>query len=286
MAALDGRAWRDGLAFRSHGQRIGVRVDAPGLVARIRETLPPGARPMATSRVQRLYSVIARRPHGGGRGGYEVWAQADRIAHTPALGHALRSLENDIELFVAERSRNRVFVHAGVVAWQERAIVIPGRSHSGKSRLVAALLAAGAAYYSDEYAPIDARGRVDPYPVPLRLRRCRGEGSRPAAPRPGASALPALPVGLIVVTEYVRGSRWHHRTLTPGRATLEVLEHAVAARRYPRRVMGHLAVLTARARTIRGRRGPAREAARRILALASRPPSLPALPIPKEGLTR
>ena len=40
-------------------------------------------------------------------------------------------------------------LHAAAVAWQGRAIVIPGHSHAGKSTLTAALLRAGAGYLSD-----------------------------------------------------------------------------------------------------------------------------------------
>ena len=66
-------------------------------------------------------------------------------------------------MHLAERARNRIFIHAGVVGWQGRAIVIPGRSFSGKSTLVAALLQAGATYYSDEFAVLDGRGYVHPF---------------------------------------------------------------------------------------------------------------------------
>src|ERR671929_229610 len=60
--------------------------------------------------------------------------------------------------------------HAGVVGWQGRAILIPGRSFSGKSTLVAALVRAGATYYSDEFAVLDERGRVHPFPKKLSMR--------------------------------------------------------------------------------------------------------------------
>jgi len=57
-----------------------------------------------------------------------------------------------------------------VVAWEGKGIVIPGRSFSGKSTLVAELLRAGATYYSDEYAVFDKHGRVHPFPKDLEMR--------------------------------------------------------------------------------------------------------------------
>ena len=53
--------------------------------------------------------------------------------------------------------------HAGVVGWRGRAIVIPGRSHAGKSTLVAELVRRGAVYYCDEFAVLHETGRVHPY---------------------------------------------------------------------------------------------------------------------------
>ena len=269
---LDGVEWKGGFAFASQGRRIGVRVSAAGHADRIRELLPPGSRPLTSPDVRRLYSLVAARPtrRKGPRACHLVYAQSDRIARTSDLERALLLLESDLQLYVAEHSRSLVFVHAGVVGWRGRAIVIPGRSYSGKSTLVAALVKAGARYYSDEFAPIDARGRVHPYLVPLRLRQGAGEAPKRVVLTAPGSALRPIPVGLIVATRYERGARWRHRTVTPGRAALEVLKHVVPARRTPGRVMERLAKLTSRAPLVKGRRGRAAEAARRILELADR----------------
>lgn len=61
-------------------------------------------------------------------------------------------------------------IHSGAVLWGDRAILLPGSTHSGKSSLVAELARRGATYYSDEFALIDPEGCVHPYPRPLLLR--------------------------------------------------------------------------------------------------------------------
>lgn len=61
-------------------------------------------------------------------------------------------------------------IHAGAVALGDRALLVPGMSRAGKSTLVAALIANGATYLSDEYALLDAEGRIHPYARPLLLR--------------------------------------------------------------------------------------------------------------------
>lgn len=50
------------------------------------------------------------------------------------------------------------FVHSGVVEFDRRAIVFPGKSRYGKSTMVAALVEAGCRYLSDEYAVISPEG--------------------------------------------------------------------------------------------------------------------------------
>ena len=163
-------------------------------------------------------------------------------------------------------SPRRIFVHAGVVAWKGRAIVIPGSSHSGKTSLVAALLAAGATYYSDEYAVLDERGRVHPYPRPLRIRDADDLGRRVTAAEMGArSGRGSLPVGLVASTRYDAGARWRPRRLSHGETTLELLSHTVPARFRPRQALRFLDAAARRASALKGRRGEATEMASSLL---------------------
>ena len=95
-------------------------------------------------------------------------------------------------------------VHGGVVAHEGRAILLPGPTHAGKSTLVAELVRRGAPYFSDEYALIDADGRVHPYPRPLLLRDGSGyDQPRLATELGGTVAHEPLPAGLIVGVRYV-----------------------------------------------------------------------------------
>lgn len=233
------------------------------------ERLPPGWRPSRSASVERLYSVVVG---GAGRPGLArfnlLYEDHLRVARTRSLEEALETLESRLRFYVAEHARRRVFVHAGVVGWRGRAVVLPGRSMAGKSSLVAELVRAGAAYYSDEFAVLDARGRVHPFAKPISLR-AEGETRQHhfAVEELGGSAgKRALPVGLVVVTEYRPGARFRPRRLTRGRGALALLEHVVAARREPARALDALRSVVAGAPVLRGARGEAREAARQILA--------------------
>jgi hypothetical protein len=145
--------------------------------------------------------------------------------------------------------------------------VIPGRSHSGKSRLVAALVRAGATYYSDEYAVLDAKGRVHPYPKPLSIRQ---EGDAPSQlvtveELGGRTGTAPLPVGLVLATTYRAGVKWRPRLLSPGAGMLALLENTVSAQRRPKSVLRTLRAVTQRAAVLNGARGEADDAAGRML---------------------
>ena len=229
--------------------------------------LPPGWTPARTRRVERLYSLIVGGPTGarGIRRLHLVYVDEVRLARSLELDDVLHAFESDLALYVAEHARGRLFLHAGVVGWGDRAIVIPGASMSGKSRLVAALLEAGATYYSDEYAVLDGRGRVHAYPRALSLRD--GASPPPAASTRRRARLAPLPVGLVVVTRYRAGARWRPRALSPGRAGIEMLTHAVAARRRPAAALRVLARALSSARAWKGTRGEAADVVGAVAAV-------------------
>jgi hypothetical protein len=259
------------MSFRSHGLRIGLRADSPELLEEAREYFPPGWKPSRAAVVDRLYSLRgARSPRPGVRTYNLLYSGAARIVRSMEREALFDGLERDLQLYVAERARDRIFLHAGVVGWNGRAILVPGRSYTGKTTLVRELLAAGAEYYSDEYAVLDAEGRVYPYARPLSLRG--GSGGRPArvpaeslGGRVGAAP---LPVGLVVVCSYRAGARWRPRQLSPGQAALALLENTVPARRCPEKALSLLAAIAREAPVLKGTRGEAAETARSLLARA------------------
>ena len=104
--------------------------------------------------------------------------------------------------------RMKVFraVHAGAVLIGERALVLPGSTHAGKSSLVAELLRRGASCFSDEYALIDKEGCIHSYPRPLLLRNGRPLQSLVLPEELNASfATHPAPIGWILALDYVPG---------------------------------------------------------------------------------
>jgi len=189
------------------------------------------------------------------------------LSRTQELPQLLATLEQHAELLTAFRAKDYLFVHAGVVGWGGRAILIPGRSMSGKTTLVRALLDAGAEYYSDEFAVLDAEGRVHPYPVPLSIREGNnGVGCKTPLEtldiQPGSEP---LPVALVVLTKYKPYARWRPETLTPSQAMLALMDNTVAARREPTFTMPILKQVAMGAKTIASKRGAAKRIVPAIL---------------------
>ncbi|MGH9818724.1 MAG: hypothetical protein ACRD43_01040, partial [Pyrinomonadaceae bacterium] len=110
---------------------------------------------------------------------------------------------SNLRLTIAEHAPRFVFVHAGVVAWKGKAIIIPGTSHSGKTTLAYELAKLGALYYSDEYAVIDERGRVHPFAKPLSMRAKNGDSrqtDRTVESIGGRAGTKPVSIGLVVLT--------------------------------------------------------------------------------------
>ena len=269
MEKIDRLGWADGFAFRALGVKVGVRATRADVLEELRGPLPPDSAPLATPEVDLLYSLVVGGP--GSRPGVKrmhvLYADETRQARAEHLPDILRVFEMDLSLKLGAMARGRLVLHAGVVEHGGRALVLPGHSMSGKSTLVTALVKAGATLYSDEYAVIDAHGRVHPYRRPISLRE--GPDLRPVPYRPeafgGRWGRRPVPVGLVALTAYRAGARFTLRPLTAGRATVEVFAHALAGVFRPERTFARLAPQVAGWRVEMGVRGEADDAARRLL---------------------
>jgi serine kinase of HPr protein (carbohydrate metabolism regulator) len=270
MRKLDRLVWAAGMVFTAYGVRVGVRVSDAAALARVAERLPPGWKPSTSPAVSKLYSLVTGGGEVKGRvRRFRLLYSGARLAGRTLDEEAIYGmLESDLQLYVAERAPRRVFVHAGVVGWKGRAILLPGRSLSGKTTLVAELVRAGAEYYSDEYAVLDAEGRVHPYARPLAVREGEGlaQTRRAVEEFGGRAGKKALPVGLVVVSRYERGGLWRPRRLSPGEGVLEMLANTVSARRAPARALAALSEVAARTVILAGARGEASQAAASILS--------------------
>ncbi len=227
--------WRERLAFVSHGVKTTLQVTEPAVLLPIKLRLPPGWREAKDSNGQPEYSLVVGNeiaPVGLDRL-HLLFRGVLLISAAYKLEPVLGALESELDRRVAALAApERIFIRAGVVGWRGRAVVVCGGPQSGTSTLVAALLRAGASYYSDQYAVLDCQGHVHPYPRALWL--CTGAQVNPVRYRPeelGArSGTQALEIGTVVFSSYRPGARSRLAALTPAAASPEVMSNAVSDR--------------------------------------------------------
>lgn len=265
MTGLDRLGWTAGAAFDCYGVRIGLRATDGVVWPSLADRVPPGARPVPDEEVDRLYSLVAGGAVAGSaiRRFHVAYDGHVRVARALELDAALDELEASVRHAVAAESAAWLFVHAGVVGWRGRAIVVPAPSRSGKTRLIEALVRAGATYYSDEYAVLDGDGTVHPFAKPLSIRASSDGPRRRYLPSTVGHA--PLRAGVIVATSYEEGAAWRPEPMTPGDAVMTLLANTVRARLAPEVALPVLGRAVRGATAVRGVRGSAEQAAIEIL---------------------
>ncbi len=247
--------------LKAYGRSIGIGGPDP-VLERARERLPPTYR-LTAAPPERTWTVDHRR-----RNGWAVRVDDLGLSEHEDEPAATEALLSDLELWVAEHARRAVFIHAGCVVAGERAIVVPGYSLSGKTTLTAALVRAGAAYYSDEFAVLDHRGNVRPYPRPLSMRvRANITERIPAAELGGRVGRGPAPVGLIAALEYDADAGFAVEREMGSRAALQLVPHAIPALSRPRATLLAIQRASSTAIAVRGKRGDADDAASALLDL-------------------
>jgi hypothetical protein len=251
------------VAVEAFGVTVAVTAD-PQHFAAVRDFLPPRARPASHPPERGRFALVKDTDDAL----LHVMCDDQPIAGPVDLRLALGILDAELRMHIALHAPDHVFVHAGVVGVGERAIVLPGRSFAGKTTLVAALVQAGAEYWSDEYAVLDADGLVHPYPKPLsvRINDTRATEERPVESLGGRAGDRPLPVALIAFTSYRPGAAWGLRPCTTGAGAIKLLEHSVAARARPEQVLAAVRRATSDAVILEGDRGDADEAASTLLS--------------------
>ena len=170
---------------------------------------------------------------------------------------------------VIQRQSALYAVHAGVVEWKGRALILPGRSHSGKSTLVAELLRQGATYFSDEYALIDSEGMAHPYPRPLLVRRGSPQQFPLLAEECNSKTGDATArVGWIVAVVYDPAGGWKMISLPQSMALVLLLENTPHVLAESPAILAAFERAVAGAHCYSGTRVEAEEAATQILRLA------------------
>jgi hypothetical protein len=269
MEKIDRLGWAAGVAFDAYGLKLGVRVNHESALDRALAALPYGWRHMSSPYVDNVFSVIHARnaPEARIKRYNVVYSGGSQIVKTLDEEKAFRELQESVEAWVTALASRKIFVHAGVVTYRGKALLLPGRTHTGKTTLVMELVKAGATYFSDEFAVLDDEGRVHPYPRPLSIRSNGGPALDEVRVESigGRVGKRSVPVGLVVMTYYKEGSRWNPHPISAGKGALELLNNTIPAQVSPEAVMNKLQQVVLRAPVWKGVRGEAAATAHLIL---------------------
>ncbi len=248
MCRLEAFMGNGSFGIRVFGLRIRIRPGSFIGRDRILQHLPPGWTTDSADCPDRCYEFSVGR---GTQARYRLHADGALLYFHSKIEEVLRWFESDLQIYVAEMSKDLVFVHAGVVGWQGRALIVPGRRFTGKTTLLRALLDAGAEFYSDRYAVFDRDGRVYPYVA--------GQT---------AEAEP-LPPGMIVATYYAPGAEWRPRRISEGCALLLLFANTASARSRPDVALATLRRVSSGTLALESARGEAAKTAEVLLAQMS-----------------
>jgi hypothetical protein len=193
-------------------------------------------------------------------GRYCLSKNGEVITEGESKENFFKYFESVIRIWIGEFASSWVFLHAGVVGWKGRGIVLPANSYGGKTTLVTELVRHGAEYYSDDYAVFDEGGLVHSFPRDLAIRGLESEHVQTEVSVEsigGTIGTKPLEVSCVLVTQYKPGAGWLPQILTPGQSILELIPHTLAVRRKTEYVLGVLNKVVSTATVVKGDRGDA-----------------------------
>jgi hypothetical protein len=268
-AEKNGKSLNKYIAIESFGVRLKVCAARRDLLeeieTRISKILPEGFYEKI-SPLRAVHSFSVRRNNSAE---YVLFKGRKKITFGNEREIFLKYLDSQIRLTIAEFAESRVFVHAGVVAWKGKAIILPAKSFRGKTTLVKELTKLGAKYYSDEYAVLDEEGFVHPFPKMLSIR---GLGDKyqqtdySVETFGGTKGVAPLPVGMVLLTEFESGAEWQPQVLSEGLGIIEMLSHTIPIRYNPKFSLKVLNKTVNRAIIVQTKRGEAEEFAVKLLS--------------------
>jgi len=240
------------VAFEAYGLRVAVDASEEVLEL-VRRLLPPDSRPCPPDAVQTRFSITRNQV-----GTYSINRDGEQLINRLELDMALEMLDTKLRIYLGRKSPEAIFIHAGAVAHRGMAIVMPGLSFSGKTSLVAALVRAGARYYSDEFAVIDRDGLVRPYAKALSVRdNGWAQTDHTVESLGGLAGEEPAPLRMIVITRYYPHAQWEPVVRSRGAGAMALLANAVPARERSEEVMEAVKLAADGAAVIESDRGEA-----------------------------
>ena len=223
------------VCFESYGVRVGISSNYPEFLKKIADELddifPTDIAPIDNSNIERRIDITRKED-----GFIEFKIDGEEVSGSESEENVFKFLLSRIRLTVAEHATSRVFVHAGVVVWNGKALVFPGNSFSGKTSLVKAFIDLGASYFSDEYAIFDEKGLVHPYPKTLSIRGIIDDFTQVEHTAEELGAVTETephPVGMFYIGQFEENAAFEPKPLSVGETVLKTVSFTLPIRVAP-----------------------------------------------------
>jgi len=217
-------------SFKSYGVLVQIQANSSEIIAKaetvVRTSLLDNLTLVADANFDHVFE-LPMDEHGT----FFLIQNGETISYTDNEASHYKFFDSILRVAIGEYAVDCVFMHAGVVGWNGRAILLPADSFKGKSTLVTELVRCGAEYYSDEFAIIDGDGMVHPFarninrrtenfvPYELTVEELSGRyGKQP------------IPVGFVLLTEFMPNGAWRPEILTAGNGVLRMIPFTLSIR--------------------------------------------------------
>ena len=260
------RAFGREFNFESYGVRVRIESDSQELLDEARRAVVMGfaGAAMFIENGNDVYDHVFGVVFDGIN--YLLFRNGEQVTYGKSAKIFFKNLNSRLRIEVAEYADSKVFLHAGVVGWNGSAIVIPAKSFQGKSTLTAELVKLGAEYYSDEYAVLDEFGYVHSFPRKISMRYgTTRERDVSVEELGGKHGRGRIPVGMVLLTGYEKGSAWDPQVLSPGNGIIEIIQHTIPIRRNSEFSLRVLDLVARRAIIVKSPRGDAKKFAKFLL---------------------
>lgn len=261
--------WKGFYAFESYGVEIGIRSNDMEVLGRLKNRLPfllpTGLREIEFNSATHIFSINWS---NNKRKKHYFYKNSEEIGQLPFKEEKLDMLESQIRMTVAEFAKDHVFLHAGAVKYKDKAIIIPARSFSGKTTLVAELAKRGLEYYSDEYAVIDKDGFLHPFPKQLSMRGIINDYEQldlDVEEFGGKKGEKPINIGLILVSKFKKRARFQPQLISSGEGIIESIANSVSIRQNPEFVLQVLGIVMNKAKVVKTNRTEAAKFADKFL---------------------
>jgi hypothetical protein len=258
--------------FESYGVKVEIISNEQNIIDQAaqvcRKSLVDNVRDAGNGAVDHYFELPRTRG-----GTYRLIQNQNEISYGRSRKKFFKFFDSIIRVAIGEYAVDRVFLHAGVVGWNGKAIVMPADSFKGKTTLVAELVRNGATYYSDEFAVFDKDAIVHPFPRPLSMRTDDGR-FRPyeltVEDLGGTYGEEPIPVGMVLLTGYQSGQKWRPKILSPGNGVLEMIPYTLPIRYRPDFSISVLNNIASRAIIASGLRGTAETFTKTLLTFVDK----------------